>query len=126
MDIEKACIYGLLYMFLALWMSSVIGDIYKGSLRHKAALDANAKNQAANLEQAQILARALADSRDSIKEAIAALAMQKSLVLIASDDGSYKLVALDTGSKDRISEWLAQQRRDAEAAAEPPEPEQKE
>lgn len=126
MNIEKACIYGLLYMFLALWMSSVIGDIYKSSLRHRESLDTNAKNQAANLEQIQVLARALADSRDSIKEAIAALAMQKSLVLIASDDGSYKLVALDTGSKDRISEWLAQQRRDAEAAAEPPEPEQKE
>lgn len=126
MDIEKACIYGLLYMFLALWMSSVIGDIYKSSLRHRESLDTNAKNQAANLEQIQVLARALVDSRDSTKEAIAALAMQKSLVLIASDDGSWKLVALDTGTKNKVSDWLAQQRRDAEAAAEPPEPEQKE
>ena len=32
--------------------------------------------------------------------------------------------ATDTGSKNKVSEWLAQQRRDAEAAAEPPEPEQ--
>lgn len=126
MDLEKICIYGLLYLFLALWMASVVGDIYKSSLRHRESLDTNAKNIAANREQTQVLARALADSRDHIKEAIAALAMQKSLVLIADDNGSWKLVALDTGSKDQLREWLAQQRRDAEAAAEPPEPDKKE
>ena len=115
MDIEKACIYGLLYLFLALWMASIVGDIYKNNLRHRESLDTNAKNHAANLEQTQVLARALVDNRDSIREAIAALAMQKSLVLIASDDGDWKLVALDTGSKDKVSEWLAQQRRDVEA-----------
>ena len=119
MDIEKACIYGLLYLFLALWMTSIVGDIYKSSLRHREQLDTNAKNHAANLEQTQVLARALVDSRDSIKEAIAALAMQKSLVLIASDDGNWKLVALDTGSKDKVSEWLAQQRRDIAAEKSP-------
>lgn len=113
MDIEKACIYGLLYLFLALWMASIVGDIYKSNLRHRESLDTNAKNHAANLEQTQVLARALVDNRDSIREAIAALAMQKSLVLIASDDGDWKLVALDTGSKDKVREWLAQQRRDA-------------
>ena len=115
MDIEKACIYGLLYLFLALWMASIVGDIYKSNLRHRESLDTNAKNHAANLEQTQVLARALVDNRDSIREAIAALAMQKSLVLIASDDGDWKLVALDTGSKDKVREWLAQQRRDVEA-----------
>lgn len=115
MDIEKACIYGLLYLFLALWMASIVGDIYKSNLRHRESLDTNAKNHAANLEQTQVLARALVDNRDSIREAIAALAMQKRLVLIASDDGDWKLVALDTGSKDKVSEWLAQQRRDVEA-----------
>ena len=41
--------------------------------------------------------------------------VQKSLVLIASDDDNWKLVALDTGSKDKVREWLAQQRRDVEA-----------
>ena len=112
MDIEKVCIYGLLYLFLALWMTSIIGDLYKSNLRHRESLDTNAKNYAVNLEQTQVLARALVDNRDSIREAIAALAMQKSLVLIASDDGNWKLVALDTGSKDKVSEWLAQQRRD--------------
>lgn len=115
MDIEKACIYGLLYLFLALWMASIVGDIYKSNLRHKESLDTNAKNYAVNLEQTQVLARALVDNRDSIREAIAALAMQKSLVLIASDDGDWKLVALDTDSKDKVREWLAQQRRGAEA-----------
>ena len=115
MDIEKACIYGLLYLFLALWMTSIIGDLYKSNLRHREQLDTNAKNYAVNLEQTQVLARALVDNKDSIREAIAALAMQKSLVLIASDDGDWKLVALDTGSKDKVREWLAQQRRDAEA-----------
>ncbi|WP_297892995.1 hypothetical protein [uncultured Desulfovibrio sp.] len=110
MDIEKACIYGLLYLFLALWMASIVGDIYKSNLRHKEQIDANTKNYKENLEKTQVLAQALVDSRDSIREAIAALAMQKSLVLIASDDGDWKLVALDTGSKDKVREWLAQQR----------------
>ena len=110
MDIEKACIYGLLYLFLALWMASIVGDIYKSNLRHKEQIDANTKNYKENLEETQVLAQALVDSRDSIREAIAALAMQKSLVLIASDDGDWKLVALDTGSKDKVREWLAQQR----------------
>lgn len=114
MDIEKACIYGLLYLFLALWMASIVGDIYKSNLRHKEQIDANTKNYKENLEKTQVLAQALVDSRDSIREAIAALAMQKSLVLIASDDGDWKLVALDTGSKDKVREWLAQQRQDAE------------
>ena len=119
MDIEKVCIYGLLYLFLALWMTSIVGDIYKSNLRHRESLDTNAKNYAVNLEQTQVLARALVDNRDSIREAIAALAMQKSLVLIASDDGDWKLVALDTGSKDKVSEWLAQQRRDIAAEKSP-------
>ena len=110
MDIEKAFIYGLLYLFLALWMASIVGDIYKSNLRHKEQIDANTKNYKENLEKTQVLAQALVDSRDSIREAIAALAMQKSLVLIASDDGDWKLVALDTGSKDKVREWLAQQR----------------
>lgn len=110
MDIEKACIYGLLYLFLALWMASIVGDIYKSNLRHKEQIDANTKNYKENLEKTQVLAQALVDSRDSIREAIAALAMQKSLVLIAADDGDWKLVALDTGSKDKVREWLAQQR----------------
>ena len=110
MDIEKACIYGLLYLFLALWMASIVGDIYKSNLRHKEQIDANTKNYKENLEETQVLAQALVDSRDSIREAIAALAMQKSLVLIASDDGDWKLVALDTGSKDKVRKWLAQQR----------------
>ena len=121
MDIEKACIYGLLYLFLALWMASIVGDIYKSNLRHRESLDTNAKNHAVNLEQTQVLARALADSRDSIKEPIAALAMQKSLVLIASDDGNWKLVALDTSSKDKVREWLAQQRREVQAGSIQPE-----
>ena len=112
MDIEKVCIYGLLYLFLALWMTSIVGDIYKSSLRHREQLDTNAKNHAANLEQTKALARALDENRSNMLEAIAALAMQKSLVLIASDDGNWKLVALDTGSKDKVREWLAQQRRD--------------
>lgn len=111
MDIEKACIYGLLYLFLALWMASIVGDLYKSNLRHKEQFDANTKNYKENLEKTQVLAQALVDSRDSIREAIAALAMQKSLVLIASDDGDWKLVALDTGSKDKVREWLAQQRK---------------
>jgi hypothetical protein len=115
MDIEKTCIYGLLYLFLALWMASIIGDIYKSNLRHQEQIDANTKNYKESLEHAQILARALVDSRDSIREAIAALAMQKSLVLIADEDGNWKLVALDTGSRDKVSEWLAQQRRDMAA-----------
>ena len=119
MDIEKVCIYGLLYLFLALWMTSIVGDIYKSNLRHRESLDTNAKNYAVNLEQTQVLARALVDNRDSIREAIAALAMQKSVVLIASDDGDWKLVALDTGSKDKVSEWLAQQRRDIAAEKSP-------
>ena len=110
MDIEKACIYGLLYLFLALWMASIVGDLYKSNLRHKEQIDANTKNYKENLENTQVLAQALVDSRDSIREAIAALAMQKSLVLIAADDGDWKLVALDTGSKDKVREWLAQQR----------------
>lgn len=121
MDIEKVCIYGLLYLFLALWMTSIVGDIYKSNLRHRESLDTNAKNYAVNLEQTQVLARALVDNRDSIREAIAALAMQKSLVLIASDDGDWKLVALDTGSKDKVSEWLAQQRREVQAGSIQPE-----
>lgn len=115
MDIEKVCIYGLLYLFLALWMASIVGDLYKSNLRHKEQIDANTKNYKENLEKTQVLAQALVDSRDSIREAIAALAIQKSLVLIASDDGDWKLVALDTGSKDKVREWLAQQRRDVEA-----------
>ena len=119
MDIEKACIYGLLYLFLALWMASIVGDIYKSNLRHKEQIDANTKNYKENLEKTQVLAQALVDSRDSIREAIAALAMQKSLVLIASDDGDWKLVALDTGSKDKVREWLAQQRRDMVAEKSP-------
>lgn len=110
MDIEKVCIYGLLYLFLALWMASIVGDLYKSNLRHKEQIDANTKNYKENLEETQVLAQALVDSRDSIREAIAALAMQKSLVLIAADDGDWKLVALDTGSKDKVREWLAQQR----------------
>lgn len=111
MDIEKVCIYGLLYLFLALWMASIVGDLYKSNLRHKEQIDANTKNYKENLEKTQVLAQALVDSRDSIREAIAALAIQKSLVLIASDDGDWKLVALDTGSKDNVREWLAQQRK---------------
>ena len=119
MDIEKVCIYGLLYLFLALWMASIVGDLYKSNLRHKEQIDANTKNYKENLEKTQVLAQALVDSRDSIREAIAALAIQKSLVLIASDDGDWKLVALDTGSKDKVREWLAQQRRDMVAEKSP-------
>ena len=118
MDIEKVCIYGLLYLFLALWMTSIIGDIYKSNLRHREQIDANAKNHAENLAQTKALAQALDDNRTSTLEAIAALAMQKSLVLIASDDGNWKLVALDTSGKDKVREWLAQQRRDIAANGE--------
>lgn len=94
MDIEKICIYGLLYLFLVLWMTSLVGDIYKSNLRHQEQLDTNTKNHAANLEQTQALAKAFDESRSNTLEAIAALAMQKSLVLIADADGNWKLVAL--------------------------------
>ena len=52
MDIEKTCIYGLLYLFLALWMASIIGDIYKSNLRHQEQIDANTKNYKESLEHA--------------------------------------------------------------------------
>ena len=116
MDIEKTCIYGLLYLFLALWMASIIGDIYKSNLHHREQIDANAKNHAENLAQTKALAQALDDNRTSTLEAISALAMQKSLVLITDENGNWKLVALDTGSKDKVRKWLAQQREKVDDA----------
>ena len=112
MEIEKMLGYGLMYLGVFFLLSLVVSDVYKSRLRHESQIDINAKNHAESLEQIKALARALDENRNSMLEAIAALAMQKSLVLIASDDGSWKLVALDTGSKDKVSEWLAQQRRD--------------
>ena len=81
MDIEKTCIYGLLYLFLALWMASIIGDVYNSNLRHREQLDANTKNYAANLEQTQALAQALDDSQKNTLQAIAALAEDPALRL---------------------------------------------
>lgn len=122
MELGKILGYGLIYLMILFLFARVGLDVYKSRLRHIEQVDANEKNYATNVEQGQLLARALDDSRQSLREAIAALAMQKSLVLIADENGNWKLVALDTGSKDKVSEWLAQQRRDAEAAAKPPEP----
>ena len=112
MEIEKMLGYGLMYLGVFFLLSLVVSDVYKSRLRHESQIDINAKNHAESLEQIKALARALDENRNSMLEAIAALAMQKSLVLIASDDGNWKLVALDTGSKDNVREWLAQQRRD--------------
>ena len=118
MEIEKMFGYGLMYLGVFFLLSLVVSDVYKSRLRHESQIDINAKNHAENLEQIKTLARALDENRNSMLEAIAALAMQKSLVLIASDDGNWKLVALDTGSKDKVSEWLAQQRAELNGVAE--------
>lgn len=119
MEIEKMLGYGLMYLGVFFLLSLVVSDVYKSRLRHESQIDINAKNHAENLEQIKTLARALDENCNSMLEAIAALAMQKSLVLIASDDGNWKLVALDTGSKDKVSDWLAQQRRDIAAKKSP-------
>lgn len=121
MDIEKMLGYGLMYLGVFFLISLVVSDVYKSRLRHESQIDINAKNHEENLEQTKALARALDENRNSMLDAIAALAMQKSLVLIASDDGNWKLVALDTDSKDKISEWLEQQRREVQAGSIQPE-----
>lgn len=121
MDIEKMLGYGLMYLGVFFLISLVVSDVYKSRLRHESQIDINAKNHAENIEQTKALARALDENRNSMLEAIAALAMQKSLVLIAADDGNWKLVALDTSSKDKVREWLAQQRREVQAGSIQPE-----
>lgn len=118
MGIEKILGYGLVYLAF-LFLFTLVGlDVYKSSLRHTEQMDTNVKNHAQNIAQAEALARALEANRETMMETVAALAAQKSLVLITDESGGWKLVALDTGNRDRIRAFLDQQRRDAEAAAE--------
>lgn len=43
--------------------------------------------------------------------------MQKSLVLVQSNDGSWRLSALDTSSREEVRQWLERTRQQAEDAA---------
>lgn len=107
MGIEKWLGYGLLYLALFLLFALIVFDAYKSSLRHKE-----------QVESLQSMAVSLRETRQgfekSVLNALAALAVQKSLILIESADGNWQLTALDTDSKNKVSAWLDQQRRTAE------------
>lgn len=118
MGLEKILGYGLVYLVI-LFLFALVGlDVYKSSLRHTEQMDTNVKNHAQNIAQGEALVLALEANRATLIETVAALAAQKSLVLITDESGNWKLVALDTGNRDRIRAFLDQQRRDAEAAGE--------
>lgn len=116
MSLEKILGYGLVYLVI-LFLFALVGlDVYKSSLRHKEQIDTNFKNHAQNIAQSEALVSAFEANRATMMETVAALAAQKSLVLITDENGNWKLVALDTGNRDRIRAFLDQQRQNAEAA----------
>lgn len=86
MGIEKWLGYGLLYLALFLLFALIVFDAYKSSLRHKE-----------QVESLQSMAVSLRETRQgfekSVLNALAALAVQKSLILIESADGNWQLTA---------------------------------
>lgn len=109
MDVEKICMYGLLYLFLAIWLATVCGDMYKSRLRHKAEMDAHAKNHTVSMQAVNALGRLAESSRQSMLDALASLTMQKSLVLVERANGDWEVSALDTSSKALVREFLERQ-----------------
>lgn len=109
MDVEKMYMYGLLYLFLAIWLATVLGDIYKSRLRHRADMDARVKGHTVNLQAVDALGRLAESSRQSMLDALASLAMQKSLVLVERASGDWEMSVMDTSSKELVREFLERQ-----------------
>ena len=101
---------GLLYGVLFCWLVSLGCDYYRASMRHK-------EREAEFSKLLEAFRHSRESSTRTIHECLAALAMQKSLVLVQRNDGSWRLSALDTSSREEVRQWLERTRQQAEDAA---------
>ena len=55
--------------------------------------------------------------RDMMLDALASIAMEKTLVLVQDMDGNWQLSTLDTASREDVRKWLERSVHQAKAAA---------
>ena len=110
MDWEKIATFGLCYLVLFFFFALLASNTWERYLASKE----TRQNIAAFAEQ---MSKSRETYRDMMLDTLAALAMQKSQMLVQDMDGNWRLTALDTASREDVRKWLERSVHQAKAAA---------